>query len=159
MNYDSLSDATKEAKVKEDVKQAFLAQLFFINSNDKKHRKLKKTVANDHAKEDIEAFPSSFHAVLKLMNGFKPLFIKGTALMTAQGTAFFQKQKGTVTLATGTECNYNKEYFADKECHNCGKVGHPARCCSQKKKAKGRGIRRTQIRLYQQVCQNNQVSY
>ncbi len=28
---------------------------------------------------------------------------------------------------------YNKEYFADKKCHNCGKKGHPAKCCTQKK--------------------------
>jgi hypothetical protein len=53
-----LSDPVREAKVKEDVKQAFLAYLFFINSNDKKHSQLKKTVANDRAKGDGEAFPS-----------------------------------------------------------------------------------------------------
>ena len=27
----------------------------------------------------------------------------------------------------------NKEYFADKECHTCGKKGHPSRCCPRKK--------------------------
>jgi hypothetical protein len=32
-----------------------LAYLFFINSNNKKHSQLKKTVANDHAKGDGEA--------------------------------------------------------------------------------------------------------
>jgi hypothetical protein len=49
VSYDLLSDAIKEAKVKEYVKQAFLAYLFFSNSNNK-HSQLKKTVANDHAK-------------------------------------------------------------------------------------------------------------
>jgi hypothetical protein len=83
IGYDLLSDPGKEAKVKEDVKQAFLAYLFFINSNDKKHSQLKKTVPNDHAKGDIEAFPSSCHAALTLMNDFKPLIIKGTAMMAA----------------------------------------------------------------------------
>jgi len=38
-------------------------------------------------------------------------------------------------LEERTECNYNKEYFKDKECHNCEKKGHPLRCCTQKKKA------------------------
>jgi hypothetical protein len=90
-------------------------------------------VANDHAKGDREAFSSSCHAALTLMNHFKPLIIKGTALVAAQGIAFAQKQKGAGTLATGTKCIYNKEYFADKECHNCGKKGHPSRCCPQKK--------------------------
>jgi hypothetical protein len=132
IGYDLLTDPIKEDKVKEDVKQAFLAYLFFINSNDKKHIQLKKTVANDHAKGDREAFPSSCHAALMLMNDFKPLIIEGTAPVAAQGTAFAQKQKGAGTPATGTECTYNKEYFSDKECHNCGKKGHPSRCCPQK---------------------------
>ncbi len=34
-DFDLLSDTVKEDKVKDDVKQAFLAYLFFINSNDK----------------------------------------------------------------------------------------------------------------------------
>jgi hypothetical protein len=132
-DFDLLSDTVKEDKVKDDVKQAFLAYLFFINSNDKKHSQLKKTVANDHAKGDREAFPSSCHAALTLMNDFKPLVVEATALVASQGTPFSQKQKGAGTAAVGSECSYNKEYFADKECHNCGKKGHPARCCPQKK--------------------------
>jgi hypothetical protein len=63
-DYELLSDTVKEAKVKEDVKQAFMAYLFFINSNDKKHSLLKKTMANNHAKGNIEAYPSSCHAAL-----------------------------------------------------------------------------------------------
>ena len=39
-DYGLLLNTVKEAKVKEDVKQAFLAYLFFINSNDKKHSQL-----------------------------------------------------------------------------------------------------------------------
>jgi hypothetical protein len=27
----------------------------------------------------------------------------------------------------------NKEYFANRECHNCGKKGYPERCCTNKK--------------------------
>ncbi len=86
------SDAIKEDKVKEDVKQAFLPYLFFSNSNNKKHSQLKKTVANNHAKEDVESFPNSCHTALTLMNDFKPLVIKGTSPVACQGTAFAQKQ-------------------------------------------------------------------
>jgi hypothetical protein len=42
-------------------------------------------------------------------------------------------KKGAGTPGGSNECSYNKEYFADKECHNCGKKGHPAKCCTQKK--------------------------
>jgi hypothetical protein len=86
MDYALLSDSTKENKVKDDVKQAFLAYLFFINSNDKNHSQLKKTMANDHAKGDIESFLSTCHAALTLMNDFKPLVIEGAAPVVAQGT-------------------------------------------------------------------------
>ena len=70
-DYELLLDTVKEAKDKEDVKQAFLAYLFFINSNNKKHSQLKKTVADNHAKGNAEAYPSSCHAALTLMNDFK----------------------------------------------------------------------------------------
>ncbi len=132
-NYELLSNSVKEAKVKEDVKQAFLAYLFSISSNNKKHSQLKKTLANDHAKGDVEAYPSSCHAALTLMNNFKPLVIEGAALVAAQGTVFSQKQKQKVAGTPPTKGNYNKEYFANKECHNCSKKGHPARCCPNKK--------------------------
>jgi hypothetical protein len=56
-DYELLSNTVKDAKVKEDVKQAFLAYLFFINS-DKKHSQLKKTVANDHAKATQKRTPA-----------------------------------------------------------------------------------------------------
>jgi hypothetical protein len=62
------SDTVKEAKVKKDVKQAFLAYLFFLNCNNNKHSQLKKTMANNHAKGNVEAYPSSCHAALTLMN-------------------------------------------------------------------------------------------
>jgi hypothetical protein len=67
------------------------------------------------------------------MSNFKPLVIKGTAPVAAQDAAFAQKQKQKVTGTPATECNYNKEFFANKECHNCNKKGHPARCCTNKK--------------------------
>ncbi len=110
-----------------------MAYLFFINSNNKKHSQLKKTVANNHAKGNTGAYSSSCHAALMLMNNFKPLVIKSAALVAAQGIAFAQKQKPKVAGTPATECNYNKEYFANKECHNCDKKGHPARCCTNKK--------------------------
>ncbi len=103
-DYELLLDTVKEAKVKEDIKQSFLAYLFFINSNNKKHSQLKKTVAKDHAKGSTEAYPSSCHAALTLMNNFKPLVIKGAALVAAQGTAFAQKQNQRVAGTPATEC-------------------------------------------------------
>ncbi len=61
------------------------------------------------------------------------LVVKDAAPVAAQGTAFAQKQKQKVAWTPATKGNYNKEYFADKECHNCSKKGHPARYCPKKK--------------------------
>jgi hypothetical protein len=61
------------------------------------------------------------------------LVIKGAAPVAAQGTAFAQKQKQKVAGTPATECNYNKEYFADNEYHNCSKKRHPARCYTNKR--------------------------
>jgi hypothetical protein len=68
-----------------------------------------------------------------MMNDFKPLVIKGAGQVVALDKAFAQKQKQKVARTPATECNYNKEYFANKECHSCGKKWHPARCCTNKK--------------------------
>ncbi len=144
--YELLLHTVKEAKVKEDVKQSFLAYLFFINSNDKKHNQLKKTVVKDHAKGNTEAYPSSCHAALTLMNNLKSLVVEGAAPVAAQGTSFALKQKQKVAGIPASECNYNKEYFANKECHNCGKKGYPARCCTNKKdKAKNDSVKMTRL--------------
>jgi hypothetical protein len=67
-DYGLLLDTVKEVKVKKEVNQAFLAYLFFINCNDKKHSQLKKTVANNNAKGNAAAHPSSCYANLTLMN-------------------------------------------------------------------------------------------
>jgi hypothetical protein len=75
-DYELLLDIVNEAKVNEDVKQAFSAYLFFINSNNKKHSQLKKTTANDHARGNTEAYPSSCHAALTYMKDFKPLVVR-----------------------------------------------------------------------------------
>ncbi len=72
-------------------------------------------MANDHPKGDGEAFPSSCHAALTLMNDFKPLVVKATAPVASQGTAFAQKQqKGAGTLGGSSECSYNEEYFCQQ---------------------------------------------
>ncbi len=75
----------------------------------------------------------SCHVALTLMNDFKAMVIEGGALVPAQGIAFSRKQKQKVAGTPTAECNCNKEYVADKECHNCGKKGHSARCYTNKK--------------------------
>jgi hypothetical protein len=43
------------------VTQKYLAYLFLNNSNQKMHTQLKKDVANDYSKENLDAYPSDIH--------------------------------------------------------------------------------------------------
>jgi hypothetical protein len=51
------------------------------------HSELKKDVANDYSKGNMEAYPSDIHKALTLMNEYKPLKLD-VAPVPAQGRAF-----------------------------------------------------------------------
>jgi hypothetical protein len=64
-----------------------LAYLIINNSNQKLHSQLKKNVAINYSKGNIEVYPSDIHKALTLMNEYKPLKLDVTPV-PAQGTAF-----------------------------------------------------------------------
>ncbi len=84
--YDTLTPA-KQKNIREVVTQEYLAYLFINNSNQKLHSELKKDIANDYSKENMEAYPSDIHKALPLMNEYKPLKLDVPPVPT-QGTAF-----------------------------------------------------------------------
>jgi hypothetical protein len=51
------------------------------------HSQLKKDVANNYSKGNMEAYPSDIHTALTLMNEYKPLKLDVTPVPT-QGMAF-----------------------------------------------------------------------
>jgi len=95
-DYTALADADKIAVI-DAVEQEYLAYLFINNSNAKLHSQLKKDIANDYSKGNIEAYPNDIHKALTLMNEYQPLKVE-TSAVTSQGTAFVtdgNKGKGT----------------------------------------------------------------
>jgi hypothetical protein len=64
--YETLTPA-KQKNVRDIVQQEYLAFLFINNSNQKLHSQLKKNVANDYSKGNMEAYPSDIHKALTLM--------------------------------------------------------------------------------------------
>jgi hypothetical protein len=90
--YDTLSDTDKK-KVIDSIEQEYLAYLFLKNSNAKMHSQLKKDVANDYSKGNIDAYPNDIHKALTLMNEYKPLKLD-TPVVPAQGTAFVTNNQG-----------------------------------------------------------------
>jgi hypothetical protein len=84
--YDMLSPAEKKTVV-DVVEQEYLAYLFVNNSNAKMHSQLKKDVANDYSKGNMDVYPKDIHKALTLMNEYKPLKLDAQVI-PAQGTAF-----------------------------------------------------------------------
>jgi hypothetical protein len=72
IEYETLTLA-KQKIVKDIVKQEYLAYLFINNSNQKLHSQLKKDMANNYSKENMEAYPSDIPKALTLMNEYKLL--------------------------------------------------------------------------------------
>ncbi len=63
----------KKKTVVDVVKQEYLAYLFINNSNAKIHSQLKKDLANNYSKGNMDAYPKDIHKALTLMNEYKPL--------------------------------------------------------------------------------------
>ena len=91
------------------------------------------SLQEDFAK-GIDNYPKTIQEAEKYLDKFP----KNTPPATAsEGTAF--AQKGAKTKNGGKQDKekkgdgelkpYNKKFFADKECFNCGKLGHPADSC------------------------------
>jgi hypothetical protein len=107
--YDTLTPA-KQKNVREVVEQEYLAYLFINNSNQKLHSHLKKDVANDYSKGNMEACPSAVHKALTLINEYKPLKLD-VAPMPTQVTAFATtSHKGKGKKASG-----GTKYISDSD--------------------------------------------
>ncbi len=104
--YDTLLPAKKKTVV-DVVKQEYLAYLFINNCNAKMHSQLKKDVANDYSKGNMDAYPKDIHKALILMNEYKPLKLDAQ-VVPAQGTAF-------VTGGQGGKARKGAKYLQDAE--------------------------------------------
>ena len=54
-------DTTVQKRIIEQVEQEYLAYVFITNSSNKLHSQLKKDVANDYSKGNMDAYPTDIH--------------------------------------------------------------------------------------------------
>jgi hypothetical protein len=110
--YETLTPA-KQKNVRDVVEQEYLAYVFINNSNQKLHSQLKKDMANDYLKGNMEAYPSDIHKALTLMNEYKQLKLD-VAPVPTQGTSFATtscKGKGK-KASSGTKYISNSDWKA-----------------------------------------------
>jgi hypothetical protein len=104
--YDTLSPAKKKMVV-DVVEQEYLAYLFINNSNAKMHSQLRKDIANNYSKGNMDAYPKDIHKALTLMNEYKLLKLDAQ-VVPAQGTVF-------VTGGQGSKGRKGAKYLQDAE--------------------------------------------
>ncbi len=90
--FDTLLPTNKKTVV-DIVEYENLVYLFINNSNVKIHSQLKKDVANDYSKGNMDVYPKDIHKALTLMNKYKPLKLDAQ-VVPAQGTAFVTGGQG-----------------------------------------------------------------
>jgi hypothetical protein len=132
LDYASLTVDQKKV-ISEEVDERYIAYLIVLNSGTQ-HEHLRMSLQEDFVK-GIDNYPKTIQEAEKYLDKFP----KNTPSATAsEGLAFTQKggkPKGGGNKdkkGDGKPKPYNKKFFADKECFNCGKLGHPADSCPNK---------------------------
>jgi len=121
-------EATKIQEVTEERYLAFL----LIRSSGKQHSKLRMDLQNDFTTGD-DHYPKNRQAALHLLDKYSKTVVVKPA--PNEGNSFAQGGgKGKEGKHGGKKEPYDKEFFKDKECRYCKKLGHPADHCFRKKR-------------------------
>ena len=126
VKYENLTKDQKTA-IEEEAEARYIAYLIVLNSGSQ-HEHLQMSLQEDFAK-GIDNYPKTIQEAEKYLDKFPK---KTAPAMASEGTAFVQKSgkgSGKGGEEKGDKPLYNKKFFADKECFNCGKLGHPADAC------------------------------
>jgi len=113
------------------VEERHIAYLIVLNSG-LQHKHLRSSLQEDFVKK-IDHYQKTIQEAETYLDKFPK---KTPPTTMSVGTAFAQKgakgKGGGNAAAQKTEGKvkpYNKKFFANKECFNCGKLGHPAKSC------------------------------
>ena len=122
----------QQIAVRDEAKERYIAYLIILNSGSQ-HEQLQMSLQEDFAKGS-DNYPKTIQEAEKYLDKFPKNTPTSSAL---EGTAF--AQKGTNAKGNNKDKNnkkgdrelkpYNKKFFADKECFNCGKLGQPIDSC------------------------------
>jgi hypothetical protein len=126
--YETLTPDQQE-EVRTDAEEWYLSYIFLQQSG-KQHNKLKMDLQNDFTTGD-DRYPKNRQETLHLLDKYTKSAIVSQPV--SEGTAF--AQRGGQSGGKGKGEPYDKAYWKDKECYNCGKKGHPSNHCTKAKKS------------------------
>ena len=130
--FDNITDDQKAA-VRIDAEERYLSYIFLRQSGNQ-HKNLKTDLQNDFTTGD-DRYPKTRQATLHLLDKYSKSVV-ATATQS-EGVAFVQRsgkagKGGNQGAGIDPKKPYDKEYWKDKDCFNCGEKGHPASHCTKK---------------------------
>jgi hypothetical protein len=121
--------AEQKQVVHEDAEERYISYTFLCQSR-AQHGNLKVDLRNNFTTSSNQ-YPKTHQQTLHLLDKYsKTVNVPKTT--SSEGSSFTQKGgrgdrggkgQGTIT--------FNKEYWKDKTCFNCGKKGHPSSSCTK----------------------------
>ncbi len=130
----SLLTPDEQDKARATAKERFLAYALMKTSSNT-HKKIKTDLSDDFTK-GTDNYPETRQQTLLLLNKYTK---KPTMITQSEGTSFAQKgsakkadKKSDGDKDEKKTAEYNKEYFKDKMCFRCRKLGHPKAACKAK---------------------------
>jgi len=120
----------QQTLISDEAEERYIAYLIVLNSGSQ-HEHLCMSLQEYFAKK-VDNYPKTIQEAETYLDKFPKKTFPAAALL--EGTAFAQKGgkgggNGKGTDEKSDKPLYNKKFFADKECFNCGKLGHPADAC------------------------------
>ena len=129
-DFDNLT-AAQQLEVRNDAEERYISYCFLRQSG-KQHANLKVDLQNDFTTGD-NRYPKNRQSTLHLLDKYSKTVVTKTA--QSEGTAFVQRSGtgGKAGAGNGKEKeDYDKKYWANKDCFKCGEKGHPASHCPKK---------------------------
>jgi hypothetical protein len=129
--------AVEQQTVREDAEEHYISYAFLRQSG-LQHRNLKVDLQNDFTTGDNHC-PKNRQQTLHLPEKYTKTVVPKTT--QSKGTSFAQKGgRGSGNKGSGSNRNsgrgrgdgkkpFDKEYWKDKECYNCGEEGYPSSHC------------------------------
>jgi len=132
--YEALGTADKKIVV-EQARDRFIA-FGLLRTSNKEHDHLKSALSDDFAK-DQDNYPPTPQQSLMLMDKYSK---SPTVVTQSEGTSFAQKgknkggEKKKSDDKNPKKVEYDKDFYKNRECFRCGKMGHPKSACTVKLK-------------------------
>jgi hypothetical protein len=128
LTFAALSAEQKQA-VREDAEERYISYAFLRQSG-AQHGNLKVDLRNDFT-TGSNRYPKTRQQMLHLLNKYsKTVVVPKTT--SSEGSSFAQKGGRGARGGRGRPTiTFDKEYWKDKTCFNCGEKGHPSSSCTK----------------------------